>query len=220
MFFRDSHNGRAHRLRIAVVATLALFGACAPRPGPLAGAPAPSRAIPRLDLPGRHRRIVFRWDYSENALMMRGEGAIRTAFPDSARVDLFLTGGIPAGYAILVGDTIRATSQDQVRRFLPPPALMWAALGRLALPPLSDTTVTIQGDTLNAEIGRPTVWRIRLVGSRLSQLVRVSGGRIAESVTRVPGGRLLYEVPGRRRLWLGIVRDEEVPAFDASIWNR
>jgi hypothetical protein len=220
MFFRDSRSGLAHRLRIAVVATVALAGACAPRTGPLAGAPAPSRAIPRVDLPGKHRRIVFRWDYSENALMMRGEGAIRTASPDSARVDLFLTGGIPAGYAILIGDTIRATSQDQVRRFLPPPALLWAALGRLALPPLPDTAVTIQGDTLNAEIGRPAEWRIRLVGGRLTRLVRVSSGRIAESVTQVPGGRLLYEVPGRRRLWLGIVRNEEVPAFDASIWNR
>jgi hypothetical protein len=152
--------------------------------------------------------------------MMRGDGAIRTAFPDTARVDLFLAGGLPAGYAILIGDTIRATSQDQVRRFLPPPALMWAALGRLVLPTLPDTTVTMQGDTLNATIGRPTEWRVRVVGGRLTQLVRVSGGRIAESVTRVQGGRLLYEVPGRRRLWLGIVRDEEVPAFDASIWNR
>jgi hypothetical protein len=220
MFFRDSRKGIAHRGRTAAIATLALIGACAPRTGPLAGAPAPSVAIPRIDLPGKHRRIVFRWDYSENALAMRGEGAIRTAFPDSARVDLFLTGGLPAGYAILIGDTIRATSQDQVRRFLPPPTLMWAALGRLVLPPLPDTTVTIQGDTLNAEIGRPAGWRIRLMGGRLTQLVRVTGGRVAESVTRVPGGRLLYEVPGRRRLWLGIVRDEEVPAFDASIWNR
>jgi hypothetical protein len=199
---------------------LAMISACAPRTAPLGGAPAPTRAIPRIELPGKHRRIVFRWDYSENALMMRGDGAIRTAFPDTARVDLFLAGGLPVGYAILIGDTIRATSQDQVRRFLPPPALMWAALGRLVLPTLPDTTVTIQGDTLNATIGRPTEWRVQVVGGRLVQLVRVSGGRIAESVTRVQGGRLLYEVPGRRRLWLGIVRDEEVPAFDASIWNR
>lgn len=152
--------------------------------------------------------------------MTRGEGAIRTAFPDSARVDLFLTGGIPVGYAILIGDSIRSTSQDQVRRFLPPPALMWGALGRLAVPPLPDTIVTMQGDTVNAEIGRPAEWRLRIVGNQLMQLIRVAGGRVAESVTRDAGGRLVYEVPGRRRLWLGIVRDEEVPAFNASIWNR
>jgi hypothetical protein len=196
------------------------LSACAPRAAPLSGAPAPSRAIPTIELAGKHRRIVFRWDFSENALMMRGEGAIRTASPDSARVDLFLTGGIPAGYAILIGDTVRATSQEQVRRFLPPPTLMWAALGRLALPPLPDTTVTAQGDTLNATMGRPVEWRVQLVGNRITQLVRISGGRVAESVTHAPGGRLLYEVPGRRRLWLGIVRNEEVPAFNASIWNR
>ncbi|HEY8166428.1 MAG TPA: hypothetical protein VIF83_12825 [Gemmatimonadaceae bacterium] len=97
---------------------------------------------------------------------------------------------------------------------------MWGALGRLAVPPLPDTTVTMQGDTLNAAIGRPAEWRLRIVGNQLMQLIRVAGGRVAESVTRAPGGRLLYEVPSRRRLWLGVVRDEEVPAFDASIWNR
>jgi hypothetical protein len=51
------------------------------------------------------------------------------------------------------------------------------------------------------------------------RLVRLSGGRIVELVTRDEGGRLLYEVPGRRKLWLGITRDEEVQPFDASIWG-
>ena len=51
------------------------------------------------------------------------------------------------------------------------------------------------------------------------RLVRLSNGRIAELVTRDEGGRLLYEVPGRRKLWLGITRDEEALPFDASIWG-
>ncbi len=206
--------------RVAAIALLTTLGACAPRAAPLAGVPSPSRAIPRIDLPGAHRQIVFRWNYEENAILARGEGAIRTAAPDTARVDLFLTGGVHAGYAVLVGDSIRAASQERIRRFLPPPALMWAAVGRLAVPSLPDTAVTVQGDTVNAEIGRPAQWRLRVVGSRLTQLTRLNDGRIAESVTHFQGGRLLYEVPGRRRLWLGIVRDEEVPAFDASIWIR
>jgi len=71
---------------------------------------------------------------------------------------------------------------------------------------------------LRAGIGRPVAWRVTIRGSRLTQLARLSGGRIAEVVTRDEGGRLLYEVPGRRKLWLGITRDEEVPSFDAAIW--
>jgi hypothetical protein len=194
--------------------------ACAPpRAKPLAGELAPERVLPVIELAPKHRRITFRWDYEENALIARGEGAMRVAPPDSARVDLFLNGGIAVGRAVLIGDSLRATNQAQVQRFLPPPPMMWAALGRLAVPALADTTLTMEGDVMHADIGRPAVWRVTIKGNRLMRLVRLSGGRIVEMVTRDEGGRLLYEVPGRRKLWLGIIRDEEVQPFDASIWG-
>lgn len=205
-------------LRLARYLPLLLIAACAPPARPLSGTLAPERRLPAIELAPGHRRIVFRWDYEENALMARGEGAIRIASPDSARLDLFLNGGVAVGRATLVGDKFKATNQSQVERVLPPPAMMWAALGRLAIPALPDTVVTVEGDVLHADIGRPTAWRVTVKGNRLMRLARISNGRIAEVVTRDDGGRLLYEVPGRRKLWLGITRDEEVPAFDASIW--
>jgi hypothetical protein len=162
---------------------------------------------------------VFRWDYEENALIARGEGAARIASPDSARVDLYLNGGILVGRATLIGNTIRSTNQAQVERFLPPPPMLWASLGRLAIPALPDTVVTMEGEVLHADIGRPVTWRVTIANNRVMQLARINGGRIVEMVTRDTGGRLLYEVPGRRKLWLGITRDEEVPAFDVSIWG-
>ena len=198
----------------------AIVAACAPRVTPLKGAPAPSRVLPTIPLAGTHRRVVFRWDYEEQSLLTRGEGSIRASAPDSARVDLFLAGGISAGHAILIGDSLRGSNADQIRRVLPPPAMMWAALGRLVVPALPDTVISVDGTTLQADIGRPATWRVTIKGARLMQLARLNGGRIAEVVTRDDGGRLLYEVPGRRKLWLGIIRDEEVPAFDASIWTR
>ena len=205
---------------VLAILVVAIAGGCAPRVAPLKGAPAPSRVLPEIPLAGVHRRIVFRWSYEENSLFAHGEGAIRAAAPDSARVDFFFMGGVAAGHAILIGDSLRGTSADQVRRVLPPPAMIWAALGRLVLPALPDTVITADGDILEANIGRPATWRVSIKGDRLMQLARLNGGRIAEVVTRDGGGRLLYEVPGRRRLWLGIVRDEEVPAFDAAIWTR
>lgn len=207
-----------HLLRRALAGLLAAL-ACAPAARPLAGVPAPERSLPALELAPGHRRVVFRWDYEENTLIARGEGAMRIASPDSARVDLFLAGGIAVGRAILIGDSLTATNHAQVSRFLPPPPLMWAALGRLAIPPLPDTTLTVEGDLLHADIGRPAAWRVTIKGNRLMRLARLSGGRLVELVTRDDGGRLLYEVPGRRKLWLGIIREEEVPAFDASIWG-
>ena len=206
------------RACLLLLAAAAVAG-CRPRAAPLEGVPAPERALPKIELVGKHRRIVFRWDYEENSLIARGEGAVRASAPDSARVDLFLSGGILVGKAVLIGNTLRATNQQQVERFLPPPPLMWAALGRLAIPPLPDTVVTVEGDLVHADIGRPATWRVTIKGNRVMQLARLSGGRIAEVVTRDAGGRLLYEVPGRRKLWLGITHDEEVPAFDASIWG-
>jgi hypothetical protein len=203
---------------LTALASLTLLS-CAPRARPLSGTLAPELELPAIEIPPGHRRIVFRWDYEENALLAKGEGAARIATPDSARVDLFLNGGLLIGRAILIGNTIRATNQAQVEKFLPPPPMMWAALGRLAIPPLPDTVVTMEGDVLHADIGRPAAWRVTIANKRIMQLSRISGGRIVEMVTRDTGGRLLYEVPGRRKLWLGIVRDEEVPAFDASIWG-
>lgn len=193
--------------------------ACAPRARPLTGTLAPERRLPAIEIAAGHRRVVFRWDYEENALLAHGEGAARIASPDSARVDLYLNGGIQVGRAILIGNSISATNQQQIEKFLPPPPMMWAAFGRLAIPPLPDTVVTMEGDVLHADIGRPATWRVTITNNRVMQLARISSGRIVEMVTRDTGGRLLYEVPGRRKLWLGITRDEEVPAFDASIWK-
>ena len=207
-------------MKIALMIAVALLAGCAPpRAKPLQGVLAPERALPAIELSQKPRRLVFRWDYEENALIARGEGAIRIAPPDSARVDLFLNGGIAVGRAVLIGDSLRATNQAQVQRFLPPPPMMWAALGRLAIPALPDTVLTVEGDVIHADIGRPAAWRVTIKGNRLMKLVRLSGGRIVEMVTRDEGGRLLYEVPGRRKLWLGITRDEEVQPFDASIWG-
>jgi len=205
--------------RSFLLSALLLFSAgCARQAVPLVGTPAPERKLPVIELPAGHRRIVFRWDYEENALIVRGEGSIRVASPDTARMDLFLNGGVAVGRALLIGNTLRATNQAQVERVLPPPPMMWAALGRLVIPALPDTVITVEGDVLHAEIGRPAAWQVTVKGNRLMQLVRLNGGKVAERVTRDEGGRLLYEVPGRRKLWLGITRDEEVPAFDASIW--
>ena len=206
-------------MRFIALTGLLVVAACAPRARPLEGTPAPERKLPIVQPPLGHRRIVFRWDYEENALLAHGEGAVRFASPDSARVDLFLNGGIAVGSAILIGGALRATNQAQVARFLPPPAMMWAAFGRLALPALPDTVLTVEGDVMHADIGRPAAWRVTIKGNRIMQLARLSGGRMVETVTRDDGGRLLYEVPGRRKLWLGITRDDEVPAFDASIWS-
>src|SRR4051812_29374097 len=82
--------------------------ACAPSAAPLKGVLAPDRSLPTLSLPAGHRHVVFRWDYEEGDVAARGDGSVRTAAPDSARLDFFLGGGMGAGAAILIGDSLRA----------------------------------------------------------------------------------------------------------------
>jgi hypothetical protein len=203
-------------------ASLLLVGAafgCAPAVPPLTGIPAPERALPSLRLSEGHRRIVFKWEYEEGDIAARGDGAVRTAFPDSARLDFFLGGGLGAGSAVLIGDSLRAHRRELVQKYLPPIPLLWAALGRLAIPPLADTIVRLDGEFLRADVGRPLQWRVAVRGDTLVELTRVSRGKITESLTRGGAKVVTYEAPAeRRRLRLIILRDE-IGSFDASIWS-
>jgi hypothetical protein len=194
---------------------------CAPRLKPLPGAPAPV-ALPSATLSLGYRRIVFTWELEDPDMTARGEGAARIAPPDSARLDFFLAGGIGSGAAVLIDGDLRLPSraEDLSRRLVPPAPLLWAALGRLAIPALLDTVVRVDGETLRADIGTPVAWRVTFVRDTLRRLERVDGGRIIEWVERFAEGRVRYrhEV-SRRRLDLLITRSDELSALDPSIWD-
>ena len=190
--------------------------ACAQSVQPLKGVPAPAVSLPPLQLSPRHTKIVFKWEYVDGESLTRGDGAVRLAAPDSARVDFFI-GGM-GGAAALVGDTLRANAGGMVKRLLPPVPLMWAAFGRLAIPALSDTTAVTDGPLLRADIGRPVEWRVTARGDTLVSLAHIPGGKMSEQITR-SADEVLYEVPSaRRKLRLTIIRTEAGGMFDASIW--
>ncbi|MFI5228924.1 MAG: hypothetical protein ACHQWU_07635, partial [Gemmatimonadales bacterium] len=158
--------------------------ACAPRLTPLTGAPAPVERLPRAALPLGHRKIVFTWLLEDRDLSGKGDGVARIAGPDSARLDFFLAGGFGSGAAILIGDSLRTPGNDLARRLVPPTPLLWAVLGRVALPNLPDTVIRVEGITLRADVGRPVAWRLTFHGDSLVRAERVDGGRVAEWVER------------------------------------
>src|SRR4051794_37937534 len=184
---------------LSLFATLVVVTACAPALKPLTGVPAPDRVLPPLAIPSGHRQIVFKWDYQEGDIAARGDGSVRIASPDSARLDFFLGGGLGAGGAILIGDSLRTPHADLARRYIPPTPLMWAALGRLAIPPLADTVVRVDGPFTRADIGRPVQWRVALKGDTLVELDHISAGKITESLVRGDDGTMIFEAPGARR---------------------
>lgn len=203
--------------RLGTLATVLIAVACARSVQPLKGTPTPSVSLPPLQLAARHSKIVFKWEYTDGESLTRGDGAVRLAAPDSARLDFFM-GGL-GGAAALVGDTLRANAGGMVKRLLPPVPLMWAAFGRLAIPPLADTTVVTDGSLLRADIGRPVEWRVAARGDTLVALAHIPGGKLSDQVTR-SGDEVIYEAPSsHRKLRLTIVRTGEGGTFDASIWN-
>jgi hypothetical protein len=197
----------------------ALFVGCAPKAPPLAGAVSPV-PLPRAQLPPGYRRVIFRWAYSDPDYRMQGEGVARIAPPDSVRLDLFLDGGLGGARAYLIGNDLRIPDATFAERLLPPPALMWASLGRLSVPPAADTAIRVDGDTLRADIGRDPRFRVAFVGSSLRRVERIDGGRLREWVTRDSSGNVRYEQPtARRALGITVLRSEPLSDLDASIWR-
>lgn len=208
------------RRPLAGAICLCVFTGCAPRLRPLPGVATPA-VLPQGELPPGHRRVVFRWELEDADLSARGEGAARIAPPDSTRLDFFLAGGVASGAAILIGNDLRLPSRgdDLARRIVPPPPLLWGALGRLALPVMRDTVARVDGDTLRADIGTPVAWRVTFVRDTLRRVERVDGGRVVEWVDRFADGRVRYRhAVSRRQLDLFITRSDDVIAFDSAIW--
>ncbi|MGH7662904.1 MAG: hypothetical protein ACRENI_01180 [Gemmatimonadaceae bacterium] len=201
----------------ALLGVSALHG-CAPRAEPLRGVPAPSH-LPAADLPPEYRELVFDWSFSEGTFGASGEGVARLASPDSVRLDLFIGGGLGGATAWLIGDSVRTPRGAMTADVLPPPPLLWAALGRLAIGAAADTAVRVDGDTLRADIGVTPTWRVTFASDELVRLERVDDGRMMEWVARVPGVSVRYEhETARRSLRMSITRSTVVPAFDEDIW--
>mgnify|MGYP001810192792 CR=1 FL=1 len=208
----------ALRCALGAVASAWLV-ACAPAARPLTGASAPTRLVPASANLRAPQQVGFRWEFRDDQLAIRGEGAARLAPPDSARLDLFVDGGLGSGNAFIIGDTVRARV-PMGERLIPPAALFWGAVGRLAVPP-GDTTVRVVGDTVRADIAGPRgIFRAAFVGDSLVVLERIADGRIVERVERTGTVVRYRQLASRRALDLTILRRVAVPGFDAAIWTR
>ncbi|MDQ2890486.1 MAG: hypothetical protein M3R65_08030 [Gemmatimonadota bacterium] len=208
------------RATFLALAMLLAASACAHRIHPFTGVTAVDGVLPSFPLPAAPEQIKFRWELNQGSTVARGDGVARLGPPDRARVDLFLGGGFGgAAAAILIGDSLIVPPGARGLDLVPPAPLLWAALGRLSLPAVSDTVILVSGDTLRASLGRPAQWRVTAIAGQLTRVERVADNRIVESVERRPGKYVRYELSGQRSLVLDIQTQQPVAAFDESIWR-
>lgn len=216
---RAARRARAYVSSLLLLCAIAATAACTPRITSLPGVAPANATLPPFVLPQTAERVVFKWELNDNSIVARGDGVARLAPPDSARVDLFLGGGFGGAAAILIGDSLRVPPGAGAQNLIPPAPLMWAALGRLALPAVPDTIIRVSGDTLRASLGQPVQWRLTAIAGQLTRVERIAGDRIVEWVERVPGKSVRYELSGRRSLVLDIQTREPSAPFDATIWR-
>jgi hypothetical protein len=209
------------KVRLILGGGLITLAACVPRLSPLTGAIAPAETLPHSSAPPGYHKIVFNWEFEDHEMNGRGDGVARIAAPDSVRLDFFLGGGFGGGSAVLIGDSLQIPGgPDLIRRLVPPPTLLWAALGRVALPNLPDTVIRVEGSTVRADIGRPVTWRLSFRGDTLTRAEHVDAGRVVEWMERTDSAHVQYRnESARRSLKLTITRTDVVPEFDASIWR-
>ena len=219
---------------LSVVGACLVLMSCTPGARPLRGAPARA-VLPPVVLSPRPAVWKFTWTYKDETFESNGDGVLRIAPPERARLDFFLRNGMGGGYAILVGDSLVVPGPDMVRRFLPPPTLLWAAIGRLALPATRDTIARTDGDTLRVDLGtlrgadaskaEGRAWRLAFAGTVLARAERIEDGRVQEWMTRRRGANGGWELRygherGHRELGISVTDTAIVEGFDDAIWRR
>lgn len=239
LLFRSQSTGALRIVRPArlllTALSIATVSACAPAAKPLLGTPTRS-ALPATELPPGNRQMTFTWKYKDDTFEANGDGVVRVAAPNRARLDFYLKNGIGGGMAILDGDSLIIPGIDMVRRFLPPLPLLWATLGRLAVPATPDTVARVDGDTLRADLGtlrggdaskaEGRAWRIAFAGKVLTRVERIDKGKVQEWVYRklndqAGTGELQYMNEGARRsLSITVTETRSVGAFDDAIWRK
>jgi hypothetical protein len=173
--------------------------------------------------------IVFAWALNDQGQRVEGRGVARVEPPYRARLDLFLDNGETVISAALVDGELRLPpgSPDDI---LPPPDLMWGALG--VFHPVGDARL-VGGDRLEGEgvrlryqydDGREVHYRI--VNDVLLALELVERGRVVQRVDVAPERAERYPLEATYRNLaefreLRLVRESlaVVDAFDPEIWD-
>lgn len=197
----------------------------APAADPVAEAAA-LEASTRLEEP---LQVIFEWQANDGGVRASGRGAARVQPPYMARLDLFLGNGETVLRAALVDGELRLPpgAPDDM---LPPPDLMWGALGILRP---ADEAELLGGDVLEdrsvrLRYGYPdgSELHYQVADGALVRVDQLQNGRVVQEVVltfteagRYPTGATYRHRTDFRELRLRRETLEAVPPFDEAIWH-
>jgi hypothetical protein len=211
---------------VAVVSTAAVLTACAAAT-PGAGPPDLDTAarLAAATTPDRRLHVVFDWDMRDRDARFNGRGVLRLDLQHRARVDLFGPRGETLSAAIVDGEQMRVVPAG-TDALLPPPALLWAALGVFRQPMDAPLTGTSHADgRWVLEYGRDDVrWRFRFEEDRLrSTEWTARGGRRTVELSGaaafgLPAVAAFRDWTEFRELTLRVTDVEERTEFAPDVW--
>ena len=219
---------RSQASRVAFVLVLAaVSGACSRQPAPGRVEPGVEQRLIEDARPDAHRLILFEWSLQEGQSRFSGAGAARIAPEYRARLDLFGPQDVPYLSAIL-RDGRLFLPPGVPARVVPPPPLLWSALGVIR-PPEGAVVRTAQVDGANATLAYTAddgVWTFRardgvLVGAEW----HANGGARytveLEGVTAdaAPRRAVYRDWQEYRELILELEAQETVDGFPPETWT-
>jgi hypothetical protein len=170
--------------------------------------------------------VLFDWSIRDRELNFSGRGVLRLDRGQRARVDLFDQRGNTLAAAIVEGNSMRMVPAGIADRMLPPPALLWSALGMFRPPvdaPLVSTSVS-SGATVLDYARDDTRWRFRFEGDALRHVEwNANGGRRTvelrgSSQFGLPAEGTFRDWSEFRELTLRATEINEATAFDPDVW--
>ena len=212
----------------AILVVAACGGAPPPPPTPVdaEGIAENTQLATRLEEPVR---IVFDWSLNESGSRTGGRGVVRMEPPYKARLDLFTGRGETVLRAALVDDVLRLPPGVDSQEIVPPPTLLWAALGvfhpgNLAF--LAGGEALGEGQVrLSYSFGSGEQLRYRLEGAHVQEVELMRDGHTTERVSVEPSAEHAFpretvyrNLTAFRELTMTLDAYEHVDVFPPDIW--
>lgn len=203
-----------------------------PRPAALTTASLDSAiAFAAATTPTESRDIRIRWQFRDDQGAAGGQGRVRLALPDSARLDVRGPLGSGRAAAFVSGDTaLWAEPEGDIKRLVPNYPLFWALLGVVRRPTTGSVVRQYSDGQMTAwqfQDGADTVDYVRRRGQveQLYAEVRQAGKKLGTVLTVLgPDGRpvsarlVVPSVPAR--LDITFSSNELAKPFAPDTWHR